>query len=130
MDVFQLQIDLDEELVKEYYERNERKKADEKWIKTNRGKVIKALKRIGREKVDVGSFRVSVIEPDNSKFDEEKVLEFLKTKGLYEQATKRVLDDDALGVLIDKGVIDVEELKEAAWVEAKGHPRVTIKLLG
>lgn len=127
--VFEKETSIDEALVKEFYERNERKKEDEKWLKQYKPLVMKGLEQLGKAKADFGDFRASYTVPDNSKFDEGRVIEFLLEKGLFELGTKPVLDDEALSVMIEQGLIDFDELKERAWIEAKGAPRISIKLM-
>lgn len=126
-DVFQQEEVVDETLIQEYFERNERKKQDDKWLKDNKSAVYNGLLKLKKEKADFGDYRASYTVPDTSKFDEEKVLEFALGHGIHEMVTKQVLDEDALMVMIEQGLIDFEQLKEFAWVEAKGSPRVTIK---
>ncbi|MEC0276865.1 hypothetical protein [Peribacillus frigoritolerans] len=126
-DVFQQEVVVDESLIQEYFERNERKKQDDKWLKENKEVVFQGLKKLDKNKADFGSFRASYTVPDNSKFDEAKVLEFAIGHGIYEQVTKQVLDEDALTNMIEQGLIDLEELKAYSWVAAEGTPRVTIK---
>lgn len=114
-------------LVKEYFERNERKKDDDKWLKKNKGSVLGILEKMGKEKHDFGEVRASYTTPDTSKFDNDKIMEFLVEKGMDEMGTKRVVDEDAIANLIEQGLIDLDELKEYAWVESKGTPRLTVK---
>lgn len=51
----------------------------------------------------------------------------LKEKGLWNLACKEVLDEEKLKKLIEEGEVDISELKEYAWVEKKGTPRLIIK---
>ena len=125
-DVFDETGGISKELVREYYEINERKKADEKWLKANKPAIEKALALLERDKVDVGGLRVSVVVPDTSHFDLDKVLAYLIAEGHVDKATRLVVDEDKLAELIESGVIDVEDLKDEAWVESKGSPRLTI----
>lgn len=119
----------DENLVREYFERNERKKDDEKWLKEHKPTIIRTMNDLGKSKSDFGDMRVSVTIPDNSKFDDDKVLEFLVNHDLDEIATKRVVDEEALAQLIEDETVDLEELKDSAWVESQGTPRLSIKRL-
>lgn len=125
-DVFSEQTGELSAIVKEYFERNERKKEDENWLKKYRPVVISEMERLGKDKALFDDVKVSISIPDNSRFDDEKVLEFLEAKGLTDKATKRVVDEDKLSALIESGEIDLEELKEVAWVVSTGSPRLTI----
>jgi hypothetical protein len=126
-DAFEQETSVDEALVQEYFERNERKKADEKWIKEHKEKIYKGLNELGKSKADFGTYRASVSVPDNSRFDNDKVLQFVAEKGLYEEVTMRVLDEEKLVALIEDGLIDLEELKSKAWIESKGTARISVK---
>lgn len=121
--------EVNQEFIKEYFRRSERKKEDEKWLKENRQFIINELEKLGKDVVDFGNIRVSMSIPDTSKFDSEKVLEFLEMKGLKDRAIKEELDEEKLMDLINDELIDVEELKEYAWVESKGSPRIILKEL-
>lgn len=121
--------EVNQEFIKEYFRRSERKKEDEKWLKENRQFIINELEKLGKDVVDFGNIRVSMSIPDTSKFDSEKVLEFLEMKGLKDRAIKEELDEEKLMDLINDGLIDVEELKEYAWVESKGSPRIILREL-
>lgn len=125
VDVFDDTGSIDKELVEKYYQTNERKKADEKWLKEHKPVVEKALALLNRDKVDVGGLRVSVVVPDTSHFDMDKVLQYL-VENRHLQCLKKVVDEPALEAAIADGDIDVEELKSVAWVESKGAPRLTI----
>ncbi len=120
---------VDQELIEEYFRRNERKKEDEKWLKEHRKLIVEELKKQNKDIVDYGNIRVSVIVPNTSYFDKKKVMEFVEMRGIKSEVTKEELDEDRLVLLIEQGVIDVEELKEYAWVESTGTPRVIIKEL-
>lgn len=120
---------VDQELIEEYFRRNERKKEDEKWLKEHRKLIVEELKKQNKDIVDYGNIRVSVIVPNTSNFDKKKVMEFVEMRGIKSEVTKEELDEDRLVLLIEQGVIDVEELKEYAWVESTGTPRVIIKEL-
>jgi hypothetical protein len=126
-DVFDQESTVDESLIKEYFERNKRKKEDEEWIKKHKSIVIKELQKLNKDKADFGDYRVSYSVPDKSHFDEGKILEFALQKGIFELITKPVLDEDALDRMIEQGLIDLEELKSHAWVEEKGTPRLSVK---
>jgi hypothetical protein len=129
MDVFDETKDIDRELVEKYYEINERKKADEKWLKANKPAIEKALDLLNRDKLDVGSLRVTVAVPDTSHFDEDKVLEYIKDvldPLDYYACTRTVLSENEFEILIKNGKIDVDKLKKVAWVESKGTPRLVI----
>ena len=126
---FTNKINLDQELIDEYFKRKERKKEDEDWIKENRLKVIEAFKVAGKSKGDFGNIRVSVTVPDASKFDVEKVLEYVESKGLLGKVVTPTLDETKLEKLVEIGEIDLTELKKYAWIESKGSPRVTLDKL-
>lgn len=125
-DVFTNEGILEEGIVREYHERNERKKEDEKWLKKYKPIIQKGLESLGKDKVDVGELRVSITIPDNSHFDMDKVLEFVVERNIKE-ATKLAVDEEGLQKAVEDGVIDLEELKKYAWVEKKGTPRLSIK---
>ena len=122
---------LDESLIKEYEERNARKKEDEAWLKKHSPLIKKAMDEIGKSKADVNNYRVSVSVPDTSKFDMDKVLEYLQSADLpddvIEDVTVLGVNEEALMKAIEDGIIDVEELKSVAWVASKGSPRLVIK---
>jgi hypothetical protein len=113
-------------LVKEYFERNERKKEDEKWLEKNKTKLKAILARNERDKMDFGDVRVSVVVPDTSKFDIEKMFDYFVSEGLIDAVTKQVIDEGKVAALIEEGKVDVDALKEAAWVESTGTPRLTV----
>ena len=121
--------EVNQELIEEYFKRNERRKEDEKWLKEHRKLIVNELKELGRDVVDFGNIRVSVTIPDTSKFDKEKVLEFAEKNGFKDRVIREELDEDKLVQLIESGEVDLEELKEYAWVESTGSPRVTLKEL-
>lgn len=126
-DVFNNTDIVDDSIIQEYYERNERKKEDDKWLKKHKTIVFESMKKLGKEKADFGDLRVSYTVPDQSYFDEEKVLEFAENKGFYDSITKTVLNEDALVSMIEQGLIDMDELKEYAWVEKFGNERILMK---
>jgi len=119
--------EINQGFIKEYFERNKRKNEDEKWLKNNRNFVIKELKRLKKNKVDYGNIRVSMTIPDTSKFDKDKVLKYAEIKGLKPKIVKEELDEDKLMQLIEEKLIDIKELKNYAWVESTGSPRITLK---
>lgn len=128
---------LDEDLLKEYYERSERKKQDEAWIKKYNGIIKDILIKQGKSNEQVGNIVVSVSVPDTSKFDEEKLLEYIVS--LYNEqkisdedylkCLKTSINEQAVMELVENGVIDLEELKEKAWVQSTGTPRLNVKKL-
>lgn len=122
--------EVNQELIEEYFKRNERRKEDEKWLKKHRKLIVNELQELGRDVVDFGNIRVSVTIPDTSKFDKEKVLEFAEKNGFKDKVIREELDEDKLVQLIESGEVDLEELKEYAWIESTGSPRVTLKELG
>ncbi len=121
--------EVNQELIEEYFKRNERRKEDEKWLKEYRKLIVNELEKLGKDVVDFGNIRVSVTIPDTSKFDKEKVLEFAEKNGFKDKVIKEELDEDKLVQLIESGEVDLEELKEYAWVESTGSPRITLKEL-
>ena len=121
--------EVNQELIEEYFKRNERRKEDEKWLKEYRKLIVNELEKLGRDVVDFGNIRVSVTIPDTSKFDKEKVLEFAEKNGFKDRIIREELDEDKLVQLIESGEVDLEELKEYAWIESTGSPRVTLKEL-
>lgn len=114
----------DTAVVREYFERNERKKQDENWLRKYKP-VIESL-MAGKEKADFEEFRVQLITPDVSNFDMEKVERFLLEQK-HERLFKRVVDLTLLEKAILEGDVDQDELKKAAWVEKLGTPRLMIK---
>lgn len=119
-------------LIDEFYERNSRKVADEKWLKTNKPALVNAMQELGKQKSDFGDIRVTVSTPDESRFDMEKILEFLANdvpEAIFDRCTKVVVDEDALMAAIEEGSIDLGLLKEFAWIERKGTPRIMVKKL-
>lgn len=121
--------EVNQELIEEYFKRNERRKEDEKWLKEHRKLIVNELQELGRDVVDFGNIRVSVTIPDTSKFDKEKVLEFAEKNGFKDKVIREELDEDKLVQLIESGEVDLEELKEYAWIESTGSPRVILKEL-
>jgi len=122
-------VEVNEELIREYHMRNERKKEDEKWLQKHRNLIINELKKLNKDVIDYGNLRVSIITPKTSKFDKAKVLEFVEIKGIKSKVVKEELDEDKLTELVEKGEISLDELKEYAWVESIGSPRMIIKEL-
>lgn len=128
---------LDEDLLKEYYERSKRKKQDGAWIKKYSGIIKDILIKQGKSNEQVGNIVVSVSVPDTSKFDEEKLLEYIVS--LYNEqkisdedylkCLKTSINEQAIMELVENGVIDLEELKEKAWVQSTGTPRLNVKKL-
>jgi hypothetical protein len=117
---------LDEALISEYFIRNERKKEDEKWLKSN-GTVIKnAL--ADTPKSMIGEYVVTISVPDKSNFNEDKVLDYLQRShpDIFNGCTITVLDEEALSGYIETGIVDITALKEFAWEDAKGSPRLLI----
>lgn len=125
---------LDENLLKEYYERNERKKKDEAWLKKYSQIIKAAMEKQGKSKTVVGNIKVSISVPDTSHFDMDKVLEYLQNgnvpSAVFERVTKTVVDEDALTAAVEEGIINLEELKAHAWVESHGTPRLTVSIIG
>lgn len=117
--------EFDEELVSEYFTRNERKKEDEKWLKANRNVIVKYLQDAGKDSTYVGAFKVSVVVPNTSKFIPEKVLKYVQDNNI-KKALKETVDMDVLSEMVDQGEIDLEELQEVAWESSVGTPRLTI----
>ena len=126
---FEEAFDIGEDLVREYAMRNKRKKEDEAWLKKNGGHIKDIMIRAEKDKKDVGAYRIAVSIPDESKFDEDKVLVYLSNRLSEDElglATKVALDEEGLENLIENGVVDLEDLKAYAWVESKGSPRLRI----
>lgn len=122
---------LEKELVKEYYERSERKKEDEAWLKKYGNLVKDIMVKQNKNKEDVDDLRVSISIPDTSHFDNEKLLKYLLLNypNLKEHYISYKIDEDGLEYLIKEGHVDVEELRENAWVVSKGSPRLIVKKL-
>lgn len=120
---------LDAKILQEYYEHTQNKKKEEEWLNKHRALILQELKNLEKTAVRVGNYQAKVTIPNNSKFDEDKVLEFLEEKGLLEQATKKVLDEEKLTTLIENGLISLEELKDYAWVSLEGSPRLTVQMV-
>lgn len=117
-------------LVREYYERSRRKLEDEKWLKENKAKIIEILQKHERDKMDFGNIRVSLIVPNTSHFDREKLADYLIEKGMgYLVVPKFEVNEEALTEAIERGEIDLEELKAHAWVESRGTPRLDVRLV-
>lgn len=114
-------------LIKEYFERSKRMKEDKKWLQDNKDKVLQAMQ--GRDKADFDGIRVTVSIPNTSKFDLDKIYNYLNSysPALLKECTKQVIDEDKLSQLIENGAIDLTELQEVAWVESVGTPRITLK---
>jgi len=126
-DVFVQQTEVSEDIISEYFMRNERKKEDEKWLKANKTIIMQELERLGKQANDWGDFRVSYVEPDNSTFDMEKVLDYVLEFHPDLGLTKLVVDEEKLTAAIEEEKVDLESLKVVAWKEQKGSPRLTVK---
>ena len=126
-DVFSNENTIDKSLIEEYYSRNERKKEDDKWLKDMKPVIFNGMKQLGKSNADFGEVRVSYSIPDQSHFDEEKVLAFAQERGLFEMVTKPTLDEEALMTMIEQGLIDFDELKSFAWIEKFGTERIMVK---
>lgn len=114
-------------LVKEYFERSKRSSEDKKWLDAHREKIKEIMSRLNKNKADFGEYRVSIVTPDKSRFDLDKVYEFCEKHGLLDKVTKTVIDTEKLNEVIDKGEIDVDALIQYAWVEESGSPRIYVK---
>lgn len=129
MDVFNTKK-VDESLIREYFERNERKKSDEAWLKSKAPIIREALK--DTPKSMYGDLVVTLSTPNTSKFDNEKIVEFLKEKvkplneEIYDICIKHEVDEQGLEDCLEQGLIDLEELKKYAWEESKGTTRLLI----
>lgn len=129
-DYFDEAFEIEEELLRQYDEINDRKKKDEKWLKENGKYVKEIMERAGKDKKDVGNYRVSVVVPDTSKFDEDKLLEVLTNildEDALDKVTTRKINETVLTEMVEAGEVDIDTLKAFAWVESKGSPRLTIK---
>jgi hypothetical protein len=129
-DAFEQRASAQESLIQEYFERSQRRSEDDKWIKANKPSITGAMAELAKDKADFGLYRVSISTPDESRFDMEKVLEFLANdvpEGVFSECTKVVVDEDALMKRIEDGTIDLDILKAAAWIEKTGTPRLSIK---
>jgi len=129
MDVFG-KTAVDEKLIQEYFERNRRMKADEAWLKEH-GKLIKnALK--DTPKSVIGNYVVNISVPNTSKFNTDKVLQYIEEKikptngAVYKLCTKIALNEEGFTECVENGLIDLDEVKEYAWEESTGSPRLTI----
>lgn len=110
--------------VKEFYARNERKKDDEKWLKENKAKIREILGSSPAK--DFEGIRVKISVPNVGKFNLEKVKQFLIDHNLQEEGCKIVADEDKVEALIGDGSIVLDELKEYAWEDAEGTPRILV----
>jgi hypothetical protein len=101
VDVFVRTTESEIELVKEYNTRNQRKLADEKWLKANKPNIEAILSDNDRDRMDFDGVRASISIPDTSKFDDDKLVRYF-------------LDNDPDSkVLKEKFVIDEVELASA-----------------
>lgn len=116
-------------LIEEYYARNERRKKDDAWLKENRSKVLKAMQEVNKTAENFDDYQISISIPDTSNFNTDKVLDYARSKGVYDKIVTHRLDEAKLIEMIENEEIDLEELKEFAWVESTGSPRLTIKRL-
>ncbi|WP_145052648.1 hypothetical protein [Paenibacillus xylanexedens] len=122
-----------DELIREYHERNQRKLDDEKWLKANKPAIVSTMNALGKEKKDFGNLRVSIVTPDESKFDNEKIIAFIQENHpgladwLIEQ--KPVINEARLEEAIMTELLCSDALHEVAWIEKTGTPRVTVKAL-
>lgn len=128
-DIFEKETSIAEELVQQYFEINERKKQDEKWLKDNGTAIKDAMVKLGNDKKDFGQYRVAVSIPDTSKFDEDKVIDCLAeilTDEDFEKVTTFKLNEEVFEQFVNEGKINLDSIKLHAWVESKGAPRLTI----
>lgn len=129
MDVFNTRK-VDEELIREYFERNERKKSDEAWLKSKAPIIREALKDTPRS--IFGDLVVVLSTPNTSKFNNDKVMEFLEERvkplneEIYELCVKDAVDEKGLADCLEQGLLSIEELKEYAWEESTGTTRLSI----
>lgn len=124
---------LDKDIVNEFYERSMRKREDEAWLKKHNALIKEAMTKLGKNISDVNDKRIVIIEPDTSHFDLDKVMKYLTDLGdadIFDTCTKTVVDEEGLTRMIEGGYIDLENLKEIAWVESKGSSRLTVKKVG
>jgi len=114
-------------ILEQYNYRNKRVKEDQNWLKEHKPYIVSILQRMGKPKTDIGNFRVQVSVSDNSKFDMDKVAEYLESKGFLKEFGKLIVDEEKLVGAIDSGVINLDELKEHAWLQSPGIERLIIK---
>jgi hypothetical protein len=117
---------VDEALIQEYFTRNKRKKEDEKWLKSNGNAIKKAL--ADTPKSLIGDYAVIISVPDMSNFNRDKTLEYLEKNhsDILKNCTVAVLDEEVLSQYIEDGTVDIKALKEYAWEETQGSPRLLI----
>lgn len=130
--IFGSTINVDPALIEEYHARSQRKSDDEKWLKANKPAILSAMNDAGKYKADYGNYRVSVTVPDESKFDMDKVLEFLANdvaEEVFNRCTTVVVNEAELFTCVEDGIIDLEQLKEIAWVPKAGTSRLSVKQL-
>lgn len=109
-------------LVKEYHERNERKKQDEAWLKTNKPYIEQTIMLGKAGKSQIGEYQVSVVYPDTSKIDPALVKELLKSHHLHFGTLKVTLLAEEVVELVKRIVEGVAtgELSNDTTARVKG----------
>lgn len=99
-----------EELIKKYHELNSKKKEYDKQRKKVSKEIQSYLDEQGLSKLETNNFKVTKIERNDNKIDEERLLEIIKKHNI--DAVKDTVDEDKLEDLIDEGKIEEEVLEE------------------
>lgn len=125
-------LDITEDFIAEYYARKEALDREKKALDEINNYIKKSLLSSGLNKAKFGNVVVSITTPNTSKFDMDKVLEFMYDRypDFVDNVTKRVVDDSKLEELVLSGKVDKDALVDFAFVESKGTPRATYKYVG
>jgi hypothetical protein len=135
MDEFDIKGSPSKELIERYHALNETKKSLEKDLDSLKNE-IKSSYSSATKQVLYG-YKVEVTYPDTSKFDNDKVIDFLQNclrvgmidKDDFDTSTTLALNEEGLTDLINSGKIVFDALKDYAWVESKGSARLTVTKL-
>lgn len=100
-------------IVKEYFEKNEVKKAADKIVKELGPKIKEFMKSFGGEKI-VDGLKVSIRKSQKKTMNEEKLLEICKTLNQPNLIkTKEYVDEEVLETLIYNKIIKATDIEPA-----------------
>lgn len=118
---------IEKELVESYFKKYKEKKRLEEELGELKKLILERLEAYHTQAKDFGHFRAKYSTSNLSHFDDDKLEDFLRSKGLFDVASKQVVDEDKVASLIEAGKLDVEEVKKAAWVEKFSAPKLAVK---
>jgi len=123
------ELDISEEVVRDFYTRKAKFNKEKSALDKINKMIKKTLLESGKHVARFGNIVVKISIPDTSKFNMDKVLEYVKKNhpDMVHKLTKQVIDEDALDFAIDTGLIDTVELSKFALERSLGTPRATLK---